>query len=212
MNAAVMNAEGAGTQERRCLVTGRSLARKKMLRFVVDPDGRIVADVAARLPGRGLWLSAERDVLKTACAKGLFGRAARARVEVPTDLVARVRALLERRCLDTLGLARRAGLVTTGFEKVSGMARAGKATAIVAACDASADGRDKVRRLARDVPCVALFDGGQLSRALGRHNVVHAALAVGKLSDRFLDEAARLGTYGRDDAADDGENAGMAGT
>jgi predicted RNA-binding protein YlxR (DUF448 family) len=89
-----------------------------MLRFVVDPDGHVVPDVDGRLPGRGLWLSPGRDMIEIPARRRLFSRAARRAVTVPPDLPDRVEALLIRRCLRLLGLARRAGQVVSGFEKV----------------------------------------------------------------------------------------------
>src|SRR5258708_22328587 len=92
---------------RRCIVTGAVRPKPELVRFVVGPDGMVVPDVAARLPGRGLWLTARRDIVDAAVGKRLFGRAARAPVTVAGDLGERVEALLRQRCADLIRLARR---------------------------------------------------------------------------------------------------------
>lgn len=106
---------------RRCLVSGHRVPRQRLIRFVLDGDGRPVPDPGAKLPGRGMWLSADAETIKTACRKRLFDRAAGRRVVVPENpatLAASVEVLLVRRCLMTLSLARRAGEAVAGFEKV----------------------------------------------------------------------------------------------
>ena len=103
---------------RRCIVSRAVRPRSTLLRFVVDPDGGIVPDVDERLPGRGLWLSPNRDMIEMAARKRAFARAARQQVSVPEDLGDRVASLLTRRCLDLLALARRAGQVVWGFDSV----------------------------------------------------------------------------------------------
>ncbi|MCG8691045.1 MAG: RNA-binding protein [Minwuiales bacterium] len=178
---------------RKCVATGEVKDPAAMVRFVVDPDGWMVPDLAGKLPGRGVWLSATRDACDRALKKRLFERAARRRVNVAPDLADRLAEQLQRRCLDLLGLARGAGLATVGFEKVKAALGAGKVFALVQAADAAADGRDKLRRLAGDVVLIDAFSADQLSLALGRENVVHAALAPGRLTDRFIAECNRLG-------------------
>ena len=106
-------------RERRCIVTGEVLPEEALIRFVADPDGCVVPDIAATLPGRGIWVSAQREVLETAVAKNQFSRAAKAPLTAPADLADRVERQLVRRLLDDLGLARRAGLLVLGFDNVS---------------------------------------------------------------------------------------------
>lgn len=180
---------------RRCLVTGESGDPGRLVRFVVGPDDRIVTDVVGDLPGRGLWLTAARAIVDKAVAKGAFARVARRPVIVPTDLADQVDRLLARRCLDFLGFARRAGQVVAGFEKVREWLETGKVAVLVEARDGGADGRAKLARLGRGLPVVALFTSAELSLALGRENVVHAAVAPGRLAERFLAETARLSGF-----------------
>ncbi len=186
--------------QRRCLATGRVGDPRGMIRFVIDPDDRVVIDVDRRLPGRGLWVTATRDAVTRAIKRRAFARAARRAVAVDPDLVERVAALLTRRCLDGLGLARRAGQAVAGFEAVrdalvSGrVGRSGPPVAVLlAARDGAADGRRRLAALAGGtVPVIALFDGAALGAALGRGAVVHAAIADGRLAARLIDDAARL--------------------
>jgi uncharacterized protein len=177
---------------RRCVVTRSVLPKERLLRFVVGPDASLVIDLEGDLPGRGIWLQARRNVVETACAKGSFAKAARQPVTVPEGLPDRVAALARRRCLDLVGLARRAGQVASGFEQVRAMLRDGRAGALLAAVDGSEGGRGKMTGLARDVPLVELFTALELGAALGREQAVHVALARGKLAQRLVAEAQRL--------------------
>jgi len=184
-----------GETERRCLVTGEVRPKGELLRFVVDPEGRIVPDVSARLPGRGLWLTARRDIVVRAVAKRLFARAARAPVIVDEGLADRVETLLAAQCCSLLGLARRAGQAVTGFVKVRTLAAAGGAAVLVEAADGGADARGKLEALAPGVPVIDGLTCAELSAALGREHVVHAALQPGRLARRFVEAAARLGGF-----------------
>lgn len=183
------------TQERRCLVTRESRERDRLLRFVLDPERRVRFDPAERLPGRGMWLSADRDVVNRAVAKNLFAKAARGAATADSALADDVARLLRKRALDTLGLARRAGAVTLGFEQVRACLRAGRAAVVVTAADAAPEGRQKLGRLARDLPEVTAFTRAELGAALGRENIVHGALAPGPLARRLLRDVERLAGF-----------------
>jgi predicted RNA-binding protein YlxR (DUF448 family) len=181
---------------RRCLASREVRPKAELLRFVVGPDDRLIPDPAERLPGRGLWLTPRRDIVAAAAAKGLFAKAAGGRVVMPADLAGEVESLLSQRCLGLLGLARRAGMVRTGFEKVHADLKAGRAGLLLAASDGAADGRAKLAALAAaampPVPVVALFDSETLSAALGHEGVVHASLVAGGMAARLLREVGRL--------------------
>jgi predicted RNA-binding protein YlxR (DUF448 family) len=182
---------------RRCIVTGVVRPKAELLRFVVAPDGGVVPDIACRLPGRGLWLTARRDIVAAAVGKRLFGRAARASVTVPGDLAERVDALLRQRCCDLVGLARRAGKAVAGFEKVRAALRKGEAAVLVAAADGGEGGRDKVRGLGFDLPLVDGLSAAELGVAFGRDHVVHAVLAPGRIARDLVVAAGRLDGYRR---------------
>jgi len=180
---------------RRCLVTGESRPKAELLRFVVGPDRRIVPDVAERLPGRGLWTLARRDIVAAAVKKRLFQRAARAQVTVEDDLPERVEALLARRAIDLIGLARRAGLAVAGFAKAEAALRGKNAAVLLAASDGSADGRQKLEALAPGLPRVEVLSAAELGAGFGRESAVHAALKGGPLAEALLAEGRRLAGF-----------------
>lgn len=178
-------------------MTGDVRPKAELLRFAVAPDGTVVPDIAGRLPGRGLWLTARRDIVVAAVGKRLFGRAARASVKVPGDLADLVDRLLGQRCCDLIGLARRAGKAVAGFEKVRTALRNGEAAVLIAAEDGGESGREKVRAVAPDLPLVEVLSAAELGVAFGRDHVVHAALAPGRLARDVLGAAERLAGYRR---------------
>lgn len=184
---------------RRCIATRAVRPRRELVRLVIAPDGSVIPDIEGRLPGRGLWITPSRQVIAEAIRRGAFAKAAKRQVTVPADLAERIEAGLARRCLDLLGLARRAGQATAGFEKVRNQLREGKVALLIEAADGAADGRRKIAELAAAVagqdaapPVVAVLDAAELAAALGRETAVHVALAPGRLAERFRDEAARL--------------------
>jgi predicted RNA-binding protein YlxR (DUF448 family) len=181
--------------QRRCLVTREVKGQDQMIRFVLDPAGQVVPDVDGRLPGRGMWLSADRNVLNKAVAANLFARAAGAPARVEANLAEQVEYLLAGRALDCLGLARRAGQVAMGFDQVRAYLRSSSAAVLIAAADSSADGRRKLRRLALDLPVITAFSRAELGAALGREGLVHAAVAPGGLARRLLCNVRRLGGF-----------------
>ncbi|HKY96084.1 MAG TPA: RNA-binding protein [Kiloniellales bacterium] len=177
---------------RRCLASGEVLPKAELLRFVVDPSGTLVPDVAGRLPGRGLWLKPERAMIERAVTRRLFAKAAKAPVRVPEDLIDRLQSLERRRLFDLLGLAKRASLVVAGFEKVRAALQEGRAALLFEASDGAADGRDKLLQLAGhvlpDLRTARVFSAEELGRAVGREPIVHLALLPGGVTER-LDQA-----------------------
>lgn len=178
--------------ERRCVATGAVLPKDRLLRFVLDPDGMLVPDLDARLPGRGLYLTPDRAALDQAVKKRCFARAARRPVTVPDDLGPRLEALLVGRAQNLLGLARRAGQAVAGYDQVAGWLKAGRAALLVQAADAAEGGRARLRALAGDRPVAEVLRATELAAPFGRDHVVHAALAAGGLAARMERELARL--------------------
>jgi hypothetical protein len=178
-----------------------------MIRFVVGPDRAVVPDLAATLPGRGIWLSALGDVLETARAKGelgrAFARAARGPVTVPADLTAVLEAALARRIVEWTGLARRAGQAVAGFDKAREWLRTGRSRLILQASDGSA--AERARFLSGAGGSVTVLDplpAAALGRVFGRDHVVHVAIAPGRLGERLGVEASRLMGLRRTAASD----------
>ncbi|MFW5679445.1 MAG: DUF448 domain-containing protein [Pseudomonadota bacterium] len=177
-------------RRRRCVVDRDSHDASRMLRFVVDPDDRLVFDADGRLPGRGLWLSADGEVVKKALARNLFAKAARRRVRVDHDLPAVLEAQLRGRCLQWLGLARRAGQVEIGFEQVERAAQGGDLALLLVAGDAGGDGARKLERFG--LPTLRDFSSREIGGALGRPSLVYVGLRPGRLADRLQMEAWKL--------------------
>jgi predicted RNA-binding protein YlxR (DUF448 family) len=169
--------------------------RARLLRFVASPDGVLTVDPGNELPGRGLWITPTAEALQQALKRRAFQKAAKQPLRVVDDQAAVVERVLARRCLNLLGLARRAGQLTTGFEKVRDELRRGAVAVLVAARDGGEDGRRKLQRIAPTLPLVELFDRTELSLAIGRENVVHAALGPGGLAQQLLQETARLSGF-----------------
>jgi predicted RNA-binding protein YlxR (DUF448 family) len=187
------------SRERRDVVTGEVMDETKLIRFVAGPGGVVVPDLARKLPGRGLWAAADRMSVDTAARKGLFSRAAKAKLSAPADLADQVERLLRGRLLAGLGLARRASELALGFEKVVSAIRSGKAGALIEAADGSADGRTKVlsavRQSDRPPLLIGLFTTDELSLALGGENVVHTAFLAGRAAERWTFDARRLSGF-----------------
>jgi uncharacterized protein len=181
--------------QRRCIVTGTSGGKGGLVRFVVGPDGCVVPDISEKLPGRGLWLQCRRDIVRQAVSKRSFQRAARAQIVVEDDLDRRVEALLTRRLIDLIGMARRAGLSVQGFAKVRALLDARAAAALIVASDGAEDGRRKLRALGPELPCIEALSAAELGQAFGRETAVHAALRPGALAAALLKEAGRLTAY-----------------
>lgn len=173
---------------RRCLATGTVKAKSDLVRFVVDPAGTVVPDLAARLPGRGLWVSAQRDALTLAVSKNLFSRAAKAKVIVPSNLLDQVETLLARRCLELLGLARSAGAVVTGQPQIEQALAQDALAFILLASDA---GRDCRKKLSRAVVVSSGFSRDQLGAALGHEHLASVGLKPHSLSEKLQKECAR---------------------
>ncbi|MFA4950693.1 RNA-binding protein [Brevundimonas sp.] len=186
-------------RDRRDLVTHQVMDESRLIRFVAAPDGSVAPDLARKLPGRGLWVAADRASIQAAVKKNLFSRAAKAPLKPAADLADTVESLLAKRCLDQLGLARREGVLISGFEKSLANIRAGKAAWIVEASDGSADGRSKLLALAGHMsppPKVCgTFSADDLSLALGLENAIHAVLLTGGRADRWTIEVERLAGF-----------------
>lgn len=162
------------------------------MRFVVGPEGRLVPDVAGKLGGRGLWLSARPEAFATAIRRNLFSRAARMPVAVPEGLAEMVEGLLARRLVDLLALARKAGEAVAGYETVRAALVSGQAAALVQASDGSPRQRARLRPPGGAETLIDALTGSEIGLAFGRENVIHAALTGGGLTARIVEEAPRL--------------------
>ena len=184
-------------RERRDLVTHEVMDESRLIRFVAGPDGSVFPDLGRKLPGRGLWVAADRASVETAAKKNLFSRAAKTKLSASADLAAVVESQLFRRCLDQLGLARREGVLISGFEKSAANIRAGKAAWVIEASDGASDGRGKILALARHqtTKVCGAFSVDDLSLALGLENAIHGVLLHGGRADRWTTEVERLAGF-----------------
>ncbi len=177
--------------ERKCIATGQVRPVSELVRFVVGPDITIVPDILGKLPGRGIWVSATPEALNKAVSKKLFARAAKAPVQVPEDLTARVESLLARRVVDLISLARKSGDAVAGYEKVKDWLEKERARVLFQASDGSERGKSKLSTPHRG-KYIGWLTADELGVAFGRQTVIHGALGAGGLTPRVVEEAARL--------------------
>ena len=202
---------------RRCIVTRQALEKPAMVRFVIDPEGRVTPDLKERLPGRGLWVTADRAILDQAVARHAFSKAAKRSVKVAPDLAERVTSMARREVAELLGLARKSGQLVAGFEKVEAALRAsrttdrtmGKVRVLVAASDGAEDGRGKLARLAGSgVEICAPLTAAELAHALGREHAVHAAIKAGGIAEKTIIASRRLAGLTQGTAPEQGPQTG----
>lgn len=185
---------------RKCIVTGEVRSEAQLIRFVVSPDGEVVPDVAVKLPGRGIWLSADRKSLETAIAKNAFSKAAKAAVKPAANIADTVVRQLVVRMQGDLGIARKAGNIVMGFDSVMrAFDTKQPPKLLVEAADGADDGHRKLVGAARsrglDFAVIAALTIEEMSLALGRGNVIHAALKPGPLAERLIVDAGRLSGF-----------------
>jgi hypothetical protein len=178
--------------ERKCIATGESQPKAGLVRFCLGPDGQLVPDVLAKLPGRGVYVSADRDALEKAAKKNLFSRALRQPVKAPDGLVDLVERLLTHRVVELLSMARKAGDAVTGYEKVKDWLVKGQAATLIQASDGSERGKTKLHAPEGARGFIGCLTAGEIGLAFGRERAIHAALAAGGLRTRVVEEAARL--------------------
>ena len=189
--------------ERLCVVTRAALEPDALIRFALAPDGGLVPDLDRRLPGRGVWVTCDRQILEKAIASRAFGRSFKRDVRVPDNLADLIDTLLLRRIIANLALANKAGLAIAGFQQVDAALEKGQVAVVLHGHDAAADGRGKLDRKFKAIQqdrgqkahVIDILSISEMSLAMGRPSVVHAALTPGGLTDRFLREAERIQRY-----------------
>jgi len=200
--------KGSAAPERRCALTRQVLSKDALIRFVADPQARVIPDLSCKLPGRGVWVTATSGAVGKAAAANVFARSLKQKVNVDADLAELTGRLLEARAVEALSLANKAGQVVAGFEKVLAEVSQGNAIALLHASDAAAGSKAKlVRRfravcaeLERDAVLMDVLTIDQMSLALGRPNVVHAALKTGGAARNASTQLLRLSRYRTDEA------------
>ena len=200
-------------RERLCAATRTVQPVSDLIRFVIGPDGEAVPDIKCKLPGRGVWVTATKQALEEAIKRKAFARGFKRDVRLPMDLGTRTETLLEQSALDALAIAGKAGLVAAGFSKAAAALERENVVALLHSVEASPDGVRKLgaavrHRPSREVPVIEFLTSAQLDLALGRPNVVHAALLAGPASDTFLSRSRRLERFRTGGAGDRGNRAG----
>lgn len=190
--------------ERRCAASGESFDKSALIRFVRSPDGMVVPDISGKLPGRGVWVSADRFSVDKAVKIKAFARGFKTKVTVPDDLADMIETQLASRVLGMIAMALKSGVIVMGFDQVKGAARSEPLALRIEASDGSADGRGKIRVLTRAIsrelelpipPVIGCFTATQLGEALGRESLVHAAIKPGKLAASLKQAATRLSGF-----------------
>jgi uncharacterized protein len=189
--------QATSATQRLCAATGTVKPIDELIRFVVAPDGSVVPDIKRRLPGRGIWITSTRQVLQTAVARNAFAHSFRQNVRAEADLVEKTERLLEQASLDALAMCRKAGRLAIGFAKVEAALARERVTALLHAAEAAPAGTQKLAALRRRADAERIrvfhaFSAAQLDLALGRSNVIHAALLAGPESETFVTRVARL--------------------
>jgi len=188
---------------RTCIVTRAERLPSELIRFVPSPGGTITPDLARKLPGRGVWVTANADCVAAAVTKKAFAKSLKRHVNVPSDLASQVERLMVGRVVEALSLANKAGLLVTGFSKLDAELGKGTVAVLIHAAEAAVDGCGKLDRkwkavaadLGREPRIVKELTIAQLDLATGRENVVHAGLSAGGATTRFSIEAGRLNRY-----------------
>ncbi|MGA1343817.1 MAG: RNA-binding protein [Hyphomonas sp.] len=188
--------DASAAPERQCAVTRKRLLKEAMIRYVLSPDNVVTPDVAARLAGRGVWVSAERRHVDTAAAKGAFARGFKSQVSVPEGLSDLTERLLVKRCVELLGLARKAGLAVQGYDQVRETLRGNQPAFLLEASDGAEDGRNKVYFLAKalysDVKVAGALSAQELGMAFGRDRVIHGLVRRGAIAGKWESAYRRL--------------------
>jgi uncharacterized protein len=209
------------TTVRMCAVSREVRPIGELIRFVVAPSGEVIADLKRKLPGRGLWVSASRRAVAEAVRRHQFGKGFKRDVRVAPTLAADTENLLARSVIEALAMAAKAGQVLSGFTKVEtalqGRPDKTAVAGLIHASDGALDGIRKLDALARqnrgnmgesdEIPIVTPLTSAELDLALGRANVIHAALLAGPASRTFLSRSQTLVRYR---SADDDKTAGTA--
>ena len=167
---------------RTCIVTGEEKTKEQLLRFTLTPDNQVVPDFNKKLPGKGFYITNSRTVLEQALNKNIYKKLGK-NVTVMPNLIEIVENVLKNRALEAINLAKKAGSLITGFEKVKENLQKGKVAFIIEASDAGDDGADKIRAAAKDTEILTLFSVEELDQALNKVNTVHSALLKGNMAD-----------------------------
>ena len=183
------------SENRKCIVSGQVLDKEHLLRFTVLDTGQLIPDFKKKLPGVGVYVSASRDILSVAVNKNLFSKSLKRTVRISPDFVAMVEQLLKKHGLEQISLARKAGILRTGYEKVSELIKKGQAAFILEASDAGKDGRERIASLAQNLEIFNIYTVEELDQALDKTNTVHLAFANSEMSRNLKSEFRKINNF-----------------
>lgn len=183
------------SENRKCIVSGQVRDKEHLLRFTVLDTGQLIPDFKKKLPGVGVYVSASRDILSVAVNKNLFSKSLKRTVRISPDFVAMVEQLLKKHGLEQISLARKAGILRTGYEKVSELIKKGQAAFILEASDAGKDGRERIASLAQNLEIFNIYTVEELDQALDKTNTVHLAFANSEMSRNLKSEFRKISNF-----------------
>ena len=184
--------EEAAKNIRTCIASGNQCSKAGMVRFVIDPDSRPIPDLEEKLPGRGIWLTADRRLVHRACVKNLFAKKTRQHVHIDYDIPELMDKLMVRRCTHNLGLARRAGQAIVGFDKLRRALLHHHKGYVFLAHDGGLKGRKKITQLAGKIPMLCALTATEIGIAFGRNRVAYAFILPSGLGDSLFRDMRRL--------------------
>lgn len=171
---------------RKCVTTGESLDKSRLLRFVVSPDGVLTFDLNHKLPGRGAYVIPDATAMQTALTKNLFAKSFKEKIKTPPDIADQVTSQLRQTALQCLALARRAGDAVAGSDKAQDFARTEKLGAVILASDAGNDGQQNAKKMAGSLPVIDTFNRDELGQIFGRDQAVVIVMRESGIKSRFL--------------------------
>ncbi len=183
------------SKNRKCIVTGNVQDKTNLLRFTILPDGQLIPDFKKKLPGIGIYVSANREILSVAVNKNLFSKASKQKVKIPSDFIETVANLLKQNGLNLISLSRKAGILRTGFEKVSDLLKKDRVAFILEAKDAGNDGHNKILSLARELDIFNIYTVEELDKALDKNNTVHIAFEKSEMATKIQNEFNKINNF-----------------
>ena len=180
---------------RKCIVSGKSLDKNKLLRFTLSPEAEVIPDFKKKLPGKGFYVTNSINILNKAIEGNVFAKVCKQKVKVSSDLPVMVEHILRKRALDAISLARKAGCLVTGMDKVVEALKKEKVAFVLEAVDAGNDGKQKIAHMAKELEIFRLFETEELDKALNKTNTVHAAFLKGEMAKMVREEFCRLSDF-----------------
>jgi len=180
---------------RKCIVSGEVKEKQELLRFTLAPDNAVIPDFNKKLPGKGVYVCNKKTALSKAVEKGLFAKALKVKAKADMKLVEMAEAILRSRGLASINLARKAGVLITGFEKVAEAIKRNKVAFVLEANDAGEDGHQKILSAAKGIEVFGVYSTEELDKALDKINTVHVAFEKGEMASSVRNDLERFKSF-----------------